>query len=200
MMHPHSPVRSRTLLPLLFVLAMVGYACQPDPYPRPRGYHRIELPTRNYQVFQEPGCPFTFEYPSYAKIKLVRADSCFYDIHFPQFNCYWHLTARNLGGSVQQGIHAFEDYRQVVYKHARKGAIREFPIETKEGIGTLFQLTGNVASPLYFFFGDSAHTALECSFYFFTSEKNDSLAPVIDFLREDMLHLLRSVKFKPQAS
>ncbi|MBX3102280.1 MAG: hypothetical protein KF690_07230 [Bacteroidetes bacterium] len=190
-------LREKRLLPLLFVAVLSLYACEPDPYPRPRGYHRIEMPKRAYQRFAQEGCPFTFEYPAYGVLKMVNRDSCFFDIHFPQFNCYWHLTTRQLGGSLKKGIHAFEDYREVVYKHTRKGTVREFPIESKAGLGTLYQLSGNVPSPLYFFFGDSTHTALECSFYFSTGEKNDSLAPVIDFLREDMLHLLRTVAFKP---
>ena len=43
--------------------------------PKPTGYYRIPFPERAYQTFQEPGFPYSFEYPVYARV--VR-DSTFF--------------------------------------------------------------------------------------------------------------------------
>src|SRR5438477_10852062 len=67
--------------------------CNSGYTPKPTGYFKINFPVKKYQVFSQPGYPYTFEYPVYAR---VVKDSVFFDsttenpwwinIEFPQFN------------------------------------------------------------------------------------------------------------------
>ena len=41
-----------------------------------KGYFHIDLPGKKYQSFDQPGYPYTFEYPVYAK---VTKDSTFFN-------------------------------------------------------------------------------------------------------------------------
>ena len=41
-----------------------------------KGYFHIDFPEKKYQVFNQPGYPYTFEYPVYS---TVTKDSTFFD-------------------------------------------------------------------------------------------------------------------------
>jgi hypothetical protein len=45
------------------------------------------------------------------------------------------------------------------------------------------------------FFSDSTHIVL-ASFYFDTAVRNDSLEPVINFMKDDLKHLAATLKWK----
>ena len=57
-------------------LSVFFIACNSDPRPRPKGYFNIEFPEKKYVLFDEPGYPYTFEYPAYGK---VLKDSTFFE-------------------------------------------------------------------------------------------------------------------------
>ncbi|WP_443657969.1 hypothetical protein [Chitinophaga sedimenti] len=50
------------------MLLFAASACQRTYTPKPRGYFKIPLPEKEYKVFDEPGYPYTFEYPAYGNI------------------------------------------------------------------------------------------------------------------------------------
>src|SRR5690349_653278 len=67
-------------------------SCNSDYTLKQRGYYKIDFPEHQYQKYERPGSPYSFEYPVYANI--VR-DSTFFEtkpendywinIDFPQF-------------------------------------------------------------------------------------------------------------------
>ena len=63
--------------------------------------------------------------------------------------------------------------------------------------GLIYEIKGmGAASPYQFFVTDSSSHFLRGALYFNMIPNNDSLAPVIDFLKEDIEHLLLSLKWK----
>lgn len=178
-------------------MLLVLVSCsEPETYPRKYGFHRLELPEHRYQRFERPNCPFTFDYPVYAEIKPKHPDSCQYDLYFKQFGARFYITTRFYQAEKTDLAHAYEDYRQLVYKHTQKGKIFERRVSTAQGFGTVFELYGEVPTPVEVFFTDSVAHAFEASLYFNTAVKNDSLAPVIRHLKQDMLHLVESLQWR----
>jgi gliding motility-associated lipoprotein GldD len=176
--------------------AWMLFGCsQPETYPRPWGYHRLEFPPVEYARFSHPNCPFEFDYPAHGRLELARVDSCFFNVYFPAFDCRWHVTSRPLGGKVTHSF-AYEDHRELVYKHTQKGTIFDKPLRTPYGKGTLYELYGEVPTAAQLYFSDSTTHAVELSFYFNTALKNDSLAPVIDRMKKDLLHMVESLRWK----
>lgn len=194
----------------LVVAAALLWGCRPDSYPRPTGFHRIEFPERTYQRYESEDCPFTFEYPTYGELTIgsevskatdggvVRVrEGCAIDIYFPLFGAYWHFTDRNFARDGADRIQSFEDYRKVVYKHSQKAThIQETAYNWAAGSGVLFELTGEVPTTAQLYVSDGDQNALMGSFYFKTAIKNDSLAPVIDYLKQDLLHLAETLTFQ----
>src|SRR5215510_10916909 len=79
---------------LLGIVVLI--ACN-SPYTfKKKGYFKIDFPEKKYQVFDQPGYPYTFEYPVYAMI--VRDTSFFGDK--PE-NPWWiNIDVPSLNGRV----------------------------------------------------------------------------------------------------
>ncbi|MCS6904745.1 MAG: hypothetical protein RML72_01335 [Bacteroidia bacterium] len=164
--------------------------------PKPRGYHRIIFPKREYKKFENENCPFTFEYPAFGQLELNRIDSCFLNIYFPQFQSRWHITSRFFDGKKVTFDYTIEDHRAVVYHHSQKGVIYEKRLVTPYGFGKLYELEGEVPTYAQVYFTDSSRYAFLAHCYFNTSQKNDSLAPIIQFLKHDIRHLITTLRWK----
>ncbi|GAB4419529.1 MAG: hypothetical protein OHK0039_32050 [Bacteroidia bacterium] len=186
------------LLPLLLVLS----ACESyEPYPRPFGYPRIDLPvSRDYRVFENETCPFTFDYPAYGRVSRDQQDSCWTDIHFASFDLKWHITYRDAGAGHKSRSTHFEEYRRLVYKHSKKATqIRETALEVPAGRGTLFEIYGEVGTPAQLFLHDTTDSrVVMMSCYFRTAQKNDSLQPVINYVKEEMRHMAQSLVWRTE--
>lgn len=182
------------ILSLLLLLLIAGCTSEPAaPLPRPVGWPRIDLPEHSYQPFDAGTCPFSFEYPNNAVVERTKADSCWMDLYIKEFECRWHLTYRYVPGSGKTIEQHNEEYRKLVFKHIQKvNQIKETPLESAQGSGILYELFGTVGVPAQFLFTDSTHLVM-ASFYFDTAVRNDSLAPVIAHVKEDMKHMAESI-------
>jgi gliding motility-associated lipoprotein GldD len=179
-------------------------ACNSDYTQKPRGYYNIELPKKSYQLFDKPGYPYSFEYPVYGNI--VR-DSLFFEkqpenpywinIDFPQFNGRIHISYKEIGKNKFDSLvnDAYTlSYKQHTY---RASSIKPEPFTTPTGVeGVFFTLKGNAATSTQFFATDSVKHFLRGALYFGVTPNEDSLAPVNQFLREDLMHLINTLKWK----
>lgn len=183
---------------LLTSLLLVASGCQENavPIPKPRGWPRIDLPAHSYQQFSNETCPFTFDYPKIGEVEKEMQDSCWMDLYFKDYNCRWHITYRHVPSSGRSVAQHSEEYRKLVFKHIQKVAqIKEQALASENGKGILYELFGTVGVPAQVFFTDSTHIVL-ASFYFDTAVRNDSLAPVIDFMKQDLRHMAESISWK----
>lgn len=180
---------------ILFSLSLLA-ACGQDPFPRPRGYPRIDLPSHEYKSFKGAACNFTFDCPVYAKVLDDRNDSCLVNLYFPEFNYYWHFTYRRIAGSGKTRREHEEEYLKLVMKHTQKMEFLNDPrIEGPEGWGTLYELRGEVGAPAQMIFGDSLNLVM-VSFYFQEAVNQDSLNPLIRYVKEDLLHMAGSLHWE----
>lgn len=182
---------------LCFSLVLVTASCsRPEPFPRPTGWPRIELPAHTYQRYDSPQCPFTLEIPAIGKVEKELTDSCWADFYFPEFDCRWHITYRNIPQSGKTWSQHYEEYRKLVFKHIQQvSQIQDNEVHFANGFGTLFELYGTVAVPAQLIYGDSTNMIL-VSFYFDNAIRDDSLAPVINFMKDDLRHMAESIEWK----
>lgn len=170
-----------------------------DYSPKPRGYFRIDLPEKEYVRF-DTTYPYSFEYPVYANIVTdTRSSSEPYwiDVDFPQFNGRIHISYKPVHENLAQYL---EDSRSFVVKHIPKAdAIEDSLIyrPDEKVFGLVYYIDGaQAASPCQFFVTDSSARFLRGALYFNVIPNNDSLAPVIDFIRQDIRHMLTTFNWK----
>ncbi len=178
---------------------MLLYACSESYTPKPRGYFRIDLPDRVYQQLDDR-YPFTFEYPRYAVIlpdTNPLAEPYWINLYFRQFSATLHLSYKPVKGNLADYLN---DSHALVTKHIPKAnAItqREFSDAENHIYGLEFVIRGaEAASPYQFYLTDSVHNFLRGALYFQLVPNNDSLEPVISFLKEDIQHLINTVRWK----
>ncbi|NQX92731.1 MAG: hypothetical protein HRT74_11515 [Flavobacteriales bacterium] len=67
---------------------------------------------------------------------------------------------------------------------------------SKNSAGTLYQLEGNVASPIQFFVTDSSNYFLRGGLYFENIPNADSLAPVVEFIKDDIVNMMETIQWQ----
>ncbi|MGB0368507.1 MAG: gliding motility lipoprotein GldD [Flavobacteriales bacterium] len=192
-------MKLNSVIAVLF-LALILSACNQDYTPKPRGFLRIDLPEKAYQPIKTE-CPYFFEVASYANFSpdmRPQSDPCWFDIDYPQFKAKVHFSYKQINGNLGEYL---EDSRALTNKHISKASGIDEALIIKEDsrvFGTIYSIDGSqTASPLQFHLTDSTEHFLRGALYFNVPPNNDSLAPVIDFLKQDMLHLIETLNWKP---
>ena len=191
-------MRTRQYHMISLLLMLLVPACQPSFTPKPRGFVRIDFPTREYVMFDSV-CPYTFEYPSYGKIVPDTdyiTEPCWINIDFPDFNGTIHISYKEVNQNLNDFI---EDSRDLTYKHTIKADAIQETVYTNPELevhGILYDIKGNAASNIQFYLTDSNEHFLRGSLYFNVQPDKDSLAPVISFFREDIIHMVESFAWK----
>jgi gliding motility-associated lipoprotein GldD len=181
---------------LIFVLFS---ACSENYVPKPRAYHRIDLPEKEYQLFDDKTYPYTYEIPVYAYVTPFEAENELFwaNVNFPDFNATINLSYKALRRNLNEHI---ADAMIFVDRHqGRATRIQELEFCDAENrvYGMLFDIRGSdVASMYQFFLTDSLKHFVRGALYFNHVPNNDSLAPVIDFLKLDMDHLIETFQWR----
>lgn len=199
-------------------------ACNSEYSHKKTGYYKIILPQHQYQLFNNPDFPYSFEYPTYGNIIK---DSTYFDrtpennywinLDFPTLNARVFLSYKIIGGKVlyklkqangsikdSTGINQFDLLVNDAFNLTNKNeimatSISEIPILTPNGVsGMYFKVGGNAATAKQFFLTDSVHHFLRGALYFNSTPNADSLKPVHEFLEEDIHHLIQTFKWKNQ--
>ncbi len=196
-------ISSLSIFPLVLILYFLC-SCREVSVPKPKGYFRIDLPGKNYIPLEESDLlshlPLAFEYPSYGKISLgayKNTESGFFNIEFPAFKAVIYLTYKDIKGDLAPLIE--QTYTMNVKNHVIKAdAIDEQIINNKDSkvYGILYDLKGNTATAVQFYVTDSIKHYLRGSLYFESEPNGDSLAPVIDFFRDDIIHLIETLEWE----
>lgn len=197
---------------LFFLVAVFGVlsfpACEEDaPVPKPRAYPRVVYPARAYKPFDENYCNFTFEQPVYSTIEH---DTVFFD-EKARDNCWFNISVRQLNAKIHCSyypIHSRKDFDELVKdayemtnKHNVKASyIEEIQVQRPEAkvYGVVFNVQGPAASSYQFFLTDSVKNFVRGALYFNTEARPDSLAPVVDFMRQDLDHMVSTLKWNPK--
>ena len=183
-----------------FLVLATGCTSTPDYTPKPKGYNRIDLPPHAYQQLA-PGHPYTFQYSRYARIlrdSSYLAQPHWLNVYYPQLHANVQITYADLKGDRGLYNRLLEDARKLTSKHEVKAsAIDERILQTPTGQRVaVFELQGEVPSQFQFYTTDSTRHFFRGALYFRTATANDSLAPVIEYVKEDIIRLLNTLKYQ----
>lgn len=186
---------------LFFIFYFIFTACdkEDDVYsPKPRGYSRINFPKKVYKIF-DTACDYRFEIPVYAEMtqkKIKNPQPCWYNLEFPQFKATVHLSYKQVNKNVDNFIDTMHYFAN---KHQIKATGLEETVIVRDSAkvyGLLFDIAGNTASSLQFYLTDSTTHFLRGALYFNSVPNIDSLKIVIDFIRQDVIHLINTTSWK----
>jgi gliding motility-associated lipoprotein GldD len=186
---------------LLGVSLMIS--CNSPFTPKPRGYFQVQFPQKKYKLFDQPGYPYSFEYPVYSN---VVKDSTFFgeatenpwwvNVDIPQFAGKIYLSYKEIGANKLGKL--LNDAFNLTNKHSQKAySIDDSLMVTPNGItGMFFKVGGDVATSYQFFLTDSTRNFIRGALYFEATPNQDSMAPVNNFVAADMRHLINTFRWK----
>jgi len=187
-----------THISILTFVAMI-FSCSETPTPKPRGYFRVTFPEKVYALYDSANFPYKFDLPKYCKIENENsygAGKYWTNIVYKELNAKIHLTFNFLNKDLDTLI---EDSHTLAYKHTVKAdAIEKISYwnDTTHVYGLLYNLKGNVASPIQFYLTDSTKHFLRGSLYFNSTPNKDSLLPSVEFIREDIKRIFETIEWK----
>jgi len=181
------------------VILLLSTACENTYNPKPKGYNRIELPEPTYQSLPD-SFPYFFEYSQHAKILRDSswiAERYWIQIYYPQWVAEVHLTYKSLKGNSKTLEQNLEDAYKLTSKHQIKAySIEESIVKTTNGkTAVVSELTGEVPSQFQFYTTDSVNHFFRGALYFRSSTDNDSLAPIIEYVKKDIIHLINTLEW-----
>ncbi|HLL97028.1 MAG TPA: gliding motility lipoprotein GldD [Spirosoma sp.] len=168
--------------------------------PKPKAYPRFDLPAPNY-VLIEPRHPYQFEYNNVARIlrdTFPNAEPHWIFISYPAFHASVQLTYKPIRNDVNRLRKMLEDSYKLAARHKIKAyAVEQRTMKMKSGLeASLIDISGEVPSQVQFVTTDSTTHFLRGALYFNTATQNDSLQPIIQYIRKDVLHLLNTLKWR----
>jgi gliding motility-associated lipoprotein GldD len=191
-------------LAFLFMFAIASSCNSPYTYKK-KGFFTINFPEKAYCVFDQPGYPYTFEYPVYANILK---DTSFFDakpenpwwinIDIPIFRGRIYISYKDIHSRNQMDSIVNDAYKMAHKQHTDVSTgIDDSLMQTPNGVeGIYYSLKGNTATANQFFLTDSTRHFLRGSLYFDATPNEDSLGIVNGFLKRDLLHLINTLKWK----
>lgn len=163
--------------------------------PKPKAYPRIDIPKASYQQF-DTLFPFSFEYSTLSNIQPDRSkgsEPYWINIEYPSLGATIYLSYKKINGNLGQ---LKEDAFGFANRHIQQADdIVESNVYDPAIplIGKIYDIKGvNVACPYQFWISDSTSKFVRGALYFNTEPNNDSLAPLITYVKNDILHIINT--------
>lgn len=182
------------------------HACNKQPsIPKPLGFNRIDVPIYNYKEY--PFEKFKLQYSDLSTVRIStikRNDAeIWFDISYPSYNAVLHCTYLPLRKDNLAEV--LEDNHHLVYSHVSMADgidQQEYSNNENKVSGILYQIRGNVATPIQFYVTDSVANFLRGSLYYESYGNSrinlDSIAPITDMVHRDIEHLMETLSWSDQ--
>ena len=200
---------------LLFIIILF-LSCTSDYLPKPKGYNRIELPEHEYAGIPDT-LPYYFEISKLARLSTdttwifmnkvkeqyknkgdIKIERYWIDLVYDTLQADIQITYKPIFGKKELMKEYFNDAYRLTSQHQIKAyAIDEIIMQTQYGyMATIAEINGEVPSQIQFITTDSLRHFMRGALYFKTATKNDSLAPAIQYIKKDIIHLLNTLQWK----
>ncbi len=191
---------------LLLVLVGLLFSCGGERtfVPKPKGYPKVVYPEKKYDKFDTDYCYFRFEKPAYA---ITVQDTLFFD-EKPEDPCWFNLEIPSLNGTIHCSYKPLNEKNKLdklihdTYGLANQHSVRadyinDYVVQTNSGAkGVILEIEGSVASPFQFFLTDSTDHFLRGALYFNARPNADSLKPIVEFVKKDIVHIINTFEWK----
>ncbi len=188
---------------ILLLLPLLLWSCAKPAAPKPYGYVRFTMPDTCYTPFSlhrpdNQDYPYNFLLSGNAVVqsRTQKGEHYWINIFYPSLNATVHCSYKPVRGNLRE---LTNDAIEFVYKnasHATSIPEQAYSHPEERVYGVFFDLEGNTASPYQFFLTDSTTHFFRASVYCNCRPNADSLAPIHQYLRQDMIHLIESFQWQ----
>ena len=184
---------------LLMCVFFISCTTDPPMIPKPMAYPRIEKAVSESLV-EYSSTRFSFRHTQNAKIDQLdtpEPEQVWLNILYPDYNATIHCSYIPIRSGNLREI--AEDNHRLLYSHAMQANfMEEHALERHQQsvYASVFVLDGNIATPIQFFLTDSISGFFRGSLYYDNKVNFDSVAPLTEYLKEDIFTLIKSFRWK----
>jgi gliding motility-associated lipoprotein GldD len=165
------------------------------------GYFRIDLPEHRYRLL-DTAMPFQYEQSVFANttIEPQKDNSLWMNITYPDLGATFRFTCFTVKNADSLRKLMISEDKMVKFHYQKADDVQFSVVDDPNAHiwGQTYEIFGKeVATPFQFWLTDSAHNFVRATLYFDGTPNNDSLQPVIQYLKEDAMHLINTFAWKP---
>ena len=181
---------------ILNLLLFACASCSNNYTPRPYGYYRITTPDTAYVDFNS-SFPYTFALSRNAVVqpRTDVSEPYWINIYYPALDATIYCSYKPVQNNLRE---LTNDALEFVYRNASFATAipeQEYAHPEASVYGVLFALEGNTASSCQFFVTDSTRHFFRASVYCNCPPNADSLAPVYNYLRTDIIKMVETFEW-----
>jgi len=189
-------IRNFEFLIFNFVL-LSCLSCSKGSTPKPYAYYRITPPDTAYVPLESLFLsPFNFQLSKNAQVQPRSDEPYWINLYYPALDATIHCSYKPVRNNLRE---LTNDALEFVYRNASYATSipeREYSHPEAHVYGVLFDLEGNTASSCQFFVTDSTKHFFRASVYCNCPPNADSLAPVYEYLRKDVIKMVETFEWK----
>ena len=185
----------------IFVIFIVFFGCENYFLPKQSAYLRLDYPKPEYKLINDKDFPFFFE----ANTRLseisdidINPESIDFIINYNKLNAQINFQYKNVNSNEKLNDYIL-DLKRTIETHstmANSVRIKDYSLKEKNIFGRIFHLSGDVASPSQFYLTDSTNNIISGLVYFNIKPNYDSILPAINYIENDIIHLIESFDWK----
>jgi len=175
------------------ILLVVIFSCKEDILPKPKAQLRLQYPDPTYELIKTD-CPYIFEKSISATLKVN--NKCWVNIDYQELRATVNMTYRPVDNNLKE---LFLEAEKLTFNHTIKAdGISSIPYANKDKkvYGSIFEVTGNAASPIQFHVTDSLRHFITGAVYFNVQPNYDSIKPAISYIQSDIVRMIESMEWK----
>ncbi len=185
----------KIIISLLF-FTLIIFSCNEPNLPKQNGFLRIEFKEPYYSNHEEIDTPFNFYYNSNSTdLDQIGNNQFLFD--YRDLNLSLNLSFYNIKTS-QDIEKKVRDFYVILDTHTKKSngvILREYDNHNKRIFGKLYEIKGDVASPVQFYLTDSLSNFISGSVNLKFKSNYDSIFPSIQYVKNDILVLFESINW-----
>ena len=184
------------IISLLLIFFSIFYSCVDSNLPKQSAFLRIEFPEPNYIAPNEIKLPIHFYYNlSAADVNVTNSKQ--FSLNYPKMNLIVDMSLNKI--TKREDLeNNFRDFSLTLETHSKKSNgifIREYEDLNNRVYAKIFELRGDVASPIQFYLTDSTSNFINGSLNLKFKSKYDSIFPTIQYVKNDILVLVESLNW-----
>ena len=178
----------------LTIVVFLCVACENNFQPKPKGYNQIFLPPPQYKM-KEYNNLYSFEINNLTKTS-ENLKYGWLNLSYLKYNAELLITYKKITSSDHLKNLMNESYKLISKHKTKSSSIIEKEIITLSGKeATIINIEGEVPSPYQFIITDSSNNFLRAALYFEKPITNDSISPVVEYIKKDMIHILNTLRW-----
>lgn len=190
----------RLIVSSILLIGVFSACSDENPVPKPSTYLRMNLPEHSYCLFKSD-CPYSMKLSNLylpAATEQPQSNYCVQEIDLGPLNGKLFLYFLKLPSkdSLAEIINFANDKVDEHKIKADKINFEQIIQAKKRVFGTFFELKGNVATNFQFYLTDSTTNFVRGEVLLNCRPNYDSLRPTLEYLKTDLLELVRHFEWK----